>query len=195
MRRLRPREAAARVMVAVIAEPYATVPAMTDLARWRRLNPLAVWAQIVVQAGPTPSQQATLVGAVTDALNRRHMRPTQLILLAAGMTGRLALDLVLAGVFPCAGIVAVDIPCTALRTPIVPTAAAVRLVVREQAMPSAPDDLLGALRASEIDERIMRLKPAGAHDAHAVASAAEAFLLELVATVSREAGNGVRSHA
>jgi hypothetical protein len=183
---------AAEAMVAVLAERGAPeMPAGADLARWKQLNPLAIWTQIPLPTGPVSSWRAAMVEAATAALNMRHMRPAQLILLGAGETGRLALELVLEGRFACAGIVVIDIACDPLPSSIAPTTTAVRLVAHDGPGAARQDSLVTALRGADIDERIIMLKPSGAHDAQAIASAAEAFLLELVATVSCRASNGV----
>jgi hypothetical protein len=183
---------AAEVMVAVITWQAApAMPAGADLARWKRLNPLAIWTQILLPTGPVCSWRAAMVEAVTAALNRRHMRSAQLILLGTGEAGRLALELVLEGQFACAGIVVIDVACGPLPSPIAPTTTAVRLVAHDEPGAAQQDGLVTALRGADIDERIIMLKPSGAHDAQTIASAAKAFLLELVATVSCRASNGV----
>jgi hypothetical protein len=101
-----------------------------------------------------------------DAMLARHgIRARQLILLGEGRAGRLALELVLQGA----------------------------LVVSPQDRGHTPNDLVSALRTADIDERIIRLSPASADDARVAASAAETFVLELVATVGHQARHGVRT--
>ncbi|KJC59684.1 hypothetical protein UP10_17195 [Bradyrhizobium sp. LTSPM299] len=181
-------------MVTVVSD--ANAPAMSmaaDLQRWRQQNPLAVWARADVPGGSAELRRAALIAAVTASRDRWHKHPTHLILLGAGAAGRLALELVLEDVLACAGIVVADIPCAPPRLPIVSSTTAVRLVVRKDG-PVPADGLIDALRAADLDERILMLPPGATRDAQAIASATGTFLLELVATISRQASNGVRSH-
>jgi hypothetical protein len=182
---IRPAHDAAKVMVAVIAgpdTPLIVTPA--KLTRWRRLTPLALWCAVPVHdAGP----DAILHGVAAE-LARQGVQPHQLILLAEGKTGRAALELVLQGTLACAAILAIAVPCTALPFAVVPTAAAVRLVVDCE---DTPADLIRALRAADIDARIIRLDPQASRDARTVANAAETFVLELVANASRQTRHGV----
>ena len=181
--RARPPRYAAKVMVAVIAGPDAPLVAtLKDLPRWRRLTPLALWSTVPVgDAGPNE-----IMHGVAAELARQGAQPRQLILLAEGRPARAALELVLRGALACAGILAIAVPCAALPFRIAPTAAAVRLVVRREDGEDAPGDLIGALRAADIDARIIRLDQAANRDARAAASAAETFILELVANSSRQ---------
>lgn len=96
--------------------------------------------------------------------------------------GRAALELVLRGTIDCAGLLAIAVPCAALPFRIVPTAAAIRLVMTHQ---DAPADLTTALRAADIDTRIIGFAPGATNDSQAAASAAETFVLELVANATR----------
>jgi hypothetical protein len=190
----RPATSAARspagVIVGVIAGPEGPAGAIAQaLPHWRRLTPLAVWSTVNLQRpGPTEIMRGV------DAMLARHgIRARQLILLGEGRAGRLALELVLQGALSCAGMLAIAIPCAALPFPIVPTAAAIRLVVSPQDLGHTPNDLVSALRTADIDERIIRLSPASADDSRVAASAAETFVLELVATVGHQARHGVRT--
>jgi hypothetical protein len=179
-----------KVVVGVIAEPGAPAIRMErELPRWRQLTPLALWTIVNVR----DTSRAGILHGVAAALDRQGVPGNQLILLGEGIAARRALELVLQGTLDCAGILAIAIPCAALPFRIVPTAAAVRLVVHDDRCEGAPDDLIGALRAADIDERIIKLNPAAAHRARAAASAAETFVLELVATVGRQARHGVRT--
>jgi len=179
---------AARVLVIVLTGADArALPTAADLLHWRRQNPLAAWAQVAVQSEP-----AAIIEAVTAACVEMNVDPDQMILIGTGSTGRLALELVLDGHLACAGIVAADVSCATLRSPIVSTATAVRLVARMDT-PAQPRGLIDALRAADIDERIMMLSAGARRDAQAIAGATGTFLLELIATISRRAGNGVRS--
>ena len=184
----RPVRTAAKVMVAVIAGPDTPLIATSDeLRRWRALTPLASWSTISVR-GANPDEISQGVAA---ELARQHAKAHRLILLAEGKAARAALELVLQGALDCAGILAIALPAAALPFRIIPTAAAVRLVVRREEREDVPADLITALRAADIDARIISLDPAAARDARTVASAAEPFLLELVANASHQTRHGV----
>jgi hypothetical protein len=155
-----------------------------DLERWRRLTPLASWTIINLRS----TARSEILRNADAVLNQKHIAAHQLILLGRGIAMRRALELVLQGALVCAGILAIDIPCTPLPFRIVPTAAAIRLVVPRGG--SASDDLVRALQAADLDERVIALNPMGRGDARAAARAAETFVLELVATVGRQAHHG-----
>jgi hypothetical protein len=185
----RPPRIAAKVMVAVIAGPDAPLVATpVELRRWRALAPLASWSTISVRdASPDEISHGVAAG-----LARQDVEAHRLILLAEGKAARAALELVLQGALDCAGILAIAPSGAALPFRIVPTAAAVRLVLRREKHEDAPADLITALRAADIDARIISLDPAAARDARAAASAAEPFFLELVANASRQTRHQAR---
>ncbi len=170
-------------MVAVLAGPDAPLVATpAELTRWRALTPLALWSTVSVpDAGPDE-----ILHGVAAELVRRDVGAPQLILLAEGNAARTTLELVLQGALDCAGLLAIALPCVALPFRIVPTAAAIRLVAQRGEREDTPADLITALRAADIDARIISLDPTVARDARAVASAAESFVLELVANASRQ---------
>jgi hypothetical protein len=183
-----PARYASKVMVAVIAGPDAPMVATAkDLSCWRRLTPLALWSTVRVRDG-SPDE---ILHGVAAEIARQDVQAHQLILLGEGRPARSALELVLQGALDCAGILAIAIPCVALPFPIVPTAVGVRLVLQRGDCEGAPDDLITALRAADIDERIVRLNQAATHVARTAASAAETFVLELVANASRQGRYGV----
>ncbi|WP_426407617.1 hypothetical protein [Bradyrhizobium ganzhouense] len=152
------------------------------LRRWRRLTPLAVWSAVSVGRG---SSEEVLRSLATQ-IARQNVDPHRLILLAEGNTARAALELVLQGAIDCAGLLAIAASRAPLPFPILPTAAAIRLVVRHQDRPDAPADLITALSASYVDTRIIGFDALAANDLRAAASAAETFVLELVANASRQ---------
>lgn len=167
-------------MVAVLAGPNAPLVAMpAELARWRALTPLALWSTVSVH-GTSPDE---ILRGVAAGLARQGADAHQLILLAEGQAARTALELVLQGTLDCAGILAIALPCTTLPFRIVPTAAAIRLVVQPEERGDVPVALITALQAADIDARITSLNR---HDTRAAASAAETFVLELVANASRQ---------
>jgi hypothetical protein len=189
--RAEPARFATKVLVTVIAEDGGpAVATAKDVARWRRLTPLTIWTSLNVR-DPTRS---AITQAVDKVLSTHAMQPCRLIVFGAGAVGRCALELVLEGVLDCAGMLAVDVPCAPLPFRIADTAAAVRVVVGQVDCGAQHADLLGALRAADIDERIIRLNAAGPYEPQATANAAETFLLELVALASRQAGNGARAN-
>ena len=177
---VRPAHDVSNVMVAVVAGPDAPLVATAGaLPRWRRLTPLAVWSTLPVR----DASRDEILRGVAALLARYDVHAHQLILLTEGKAGRTALELVLEGALDCAAILAIAVPCAALPFPILPTAAALRLVVD---CDDASADLISALRNADIDTRIIRLSPAASRDVRTVASAAETFVLELVANASRQ---------
>jgi hypothetical protein len=185
----RPARTTAKAMVAVIAAPDAPLVATPEeLRRWRRLTPLALWSTVSVRDA---SRDAILHGIAAQRA-RQDAAPPQLIVIAEGKAARAALELVLQGALGCAGILAITVSCAALPFRIVPAVAAVRLVVQREEREPAPADLITALRAADMDLRIIGLNPAAAGDARTAASAAETFVLELVANASRQGLHQVR---
>lgn len=179
----RPARTAAKVTVAVIAGPDATLVARPEeLRRWRRLTPLALWSAVSVR-GASPDE---ILHGVAAELARQGVEANRLILLAEGKAARAALELVLQGAIDCAGLLAIAVPCAALSFRIVPTAAAIRLVVWREDREDTPADLITALRGADIDTRVIGFDSATTNDARAAASAAETFVLELVANASRQ---------
>jgi hypothetical protein len=178
-----PARTAAKVAVAVIAGPNASpVATPEELRRWRRLTPLASWSAVSVH-GSRPDE---IMRAVAAELARQDVEAHRLILLAEGQAARAALELVLQGAINCAGLLAIAVPCAALSYRIVPTATAIRLVVRREDREHRPADLITALRDADIDARIIGINSAAAIDARAAAAAAETFVMELVANASRQ---------
>jgi hypothetical protein len=182
----RPARTAAKALVAVLAGPDAPLIATAaELARWRALTPLALWSAVSVRdAGPDE-----ILRGVAAELARQDAGLHQLILLAEGHAARTALELVLQGTLDCAGILAIAVPCATLPFRVVPTAAAIRLVVQHEGRGDVPVALITALQAADIDTRITGLNR---HDTRAAASAAETFVLELVANASRQGRHQIR---
>ncbi|HEX7921651.1 MAG TPA: hypothetical protein VF583_11905 [Bradyrhizobium sp.] len=183
----RPRRATTGVLVGVLVAPDAASIAVPEtFARWRRLTPLATWLPIELRE----TSYAGILRGVADALDRVGMIPRQLILLGERSVARRMLELALRGELPCGGIVAIDVDSDALPFPIAPTVTAIRLVVHRN--DDAPQgDLIGALRAADVDARIIHLDlTAGRGAEAAAASATETFVLELVATIGRRTTDG-----
>jgi hypothetical protein len=129
---------------------------------------------------------------VAATLDQRKVPPGRLVLVGEGDNARLALELVLERALDCAGILGVGVFRATLPSPIIPTAAAVRLVFLGNS-PQRTGDLISALRSTDMDVRIIRLNSAAARDVSCAGEAAETFVLELVATVSHQARHGVRT--
>lgn len=175
----RPARTAAKAMVAVLAGPdVPLVVTDAELPRWRALTPLASWSAISVRDA---SPDEVLRGVAAE-LARQDAEAHQLILLAEGKAARTTLELVLQGTLDCAGILAIALSCKTRPFRVVPTAAAIRLVVQHEGRGDMPVALIRALQAADIDTRITSLNR---HDTRAAASAAETFVLELVANASR----------
>ncbi|OKO72469.1 hypothetical protein AC628_26225 [Bradyrhizobium sp. NAS96.2] len=174
-------------MVGVLVAPDAVEIAMPEaFARWRQLTPLATWQPIALRE----TSYAGILNGVAAALDRTGMSPRQLILLGEGPIARRMLELTLRGELPCGGIVAIDVASEAPPFPVVPTVTAIRLVIHHN--DEAPQgSLIGALRAADLDARIINLDlTAGRGTQAAAASATETFVLELVATIGRRTTDG-----
>jgi hypothetical protein len=171
------------VVVAVVAGPeWPAVAAPADLARWRRLTPSATWLVINV---PRADRSRT-AKAIAETIERKRVRPDRLILFGTGEVGRVVLELVMEGALECAGILIVDVPCRPLPFGDLETDAVIRLVVHQDN--DNEPGLVDQLKRADIDERIIRLIQFGATTSQATARAAEAFLMELVATVDHRPG-------
>lgn len=177
-----------QVLVAVVGHGRsAEIPAFAGLASWKRMIPLADWMSVDLRHAPQSLDRDWVERTLVSALDRRHIRPGKLVLLGEKEAGRLALDLVLDGTIECAGILVVDVPCMPLRVRIVPTLAAIRLIVREGATRVIEQsNLLDDLRGADVDERIMMLPAKDIDFSEATARAAETFLVELVARASHQ---------
>jgi hypothetical protein len=182
----RPARTTAKALVAVLAAPDAPLVATAaELARWRALTPLALWSAISVRDA-SPDE---ILHGVAAELARQDAEAHQLILLAEGKAARTALEVVLQGTLDCAGLLAIAISCAALPFRVVPTAAAIRLVVQHEERGDVPVALITALHAADIDTRITSLNR---HHTRAAASAAETLILELVANASRQSRHQIR---
>jgi hypothetical protein len=185
---LRPVRQHAAVLVGLLGGPdKESVGIARHLPRWRRLTPLASWTVI----NTTETSRTGILRGVAAALDQRNVPPRRLVLLSEGDIARLALELVLERALDCAGILGVSVSRAALPSPIVPTAAAIRLVVHGNG-PQRTGDLISALHSTDMDVRIIRLNSA-AREVGCAGEAAETFVLELVATVGRQARYGVRT--
>jgi hypothetical protein len=180
-----PARTTAKAIVVVLVGPDTPLVATpAELPRWRALTPLALWSTVSVRDA-SPDE---ILRGIAAELARQDAEAHLLVLLAEGQAARTAFELVLQGALDCAGILAIALPCTTLPFRVVPTAAAIRLVVQHEKRGNLPVALITTLQAADIDARITSLNW---HDMRAVASAAETFVLELVANASRQSCHGV----
>jgi hypothetical protein len=117
----------------------------------------------------------------------------QLVMLGWHDTARVALELILNGAITCAGIVAVDVPCTLPRDPIATTAASIRIVRHETEMNSLERGLIDALRQQDADVRLMNPPAGGTHARDVTTRATATFLSELTAKACRQSSASKRS--
>jgi predicted esterase len=175
------------------SERNAAAVSTTDLRN--QVAPLADWIEI--DLGPVSPSRRTqwLTNELSNALRRRQMRPSQLVLLSWHNAAHTALGLILRGALPCAGIVAVDIPCTLPPAPLSISAASIRIVLHGRQHDPADARLIDALRRQDADVRFMTL-PSGSSEAGEItARAAATFLSELTARACRQSTeNTGRSH-
>jgi hypothetical protein len=131
----------ARPTIALIAGlELAPAGLAEDLTRWRRLMPSATWTSVrLPELNPT-----SIVHGVAALRIRRSLKRGQLILFGTGDTARRALELVVQGALDCAGMLAVDIPCSPLSRRVAFVPAAIRLVVSRDGSLPPDEDLVGA---------------------------------------------------
>ena len=177
---LRPVRQHAPVLVGLLGGPDKEIA--RHLQRWRRLTPLAFWTVI----NTTETSRTGILQGVAATLDQRKVPPRRLVLVGEGDIARLALELVLERALDCAGILGVGVVRAALPSPIIPTAAAIRLVVHGNGL-ERTGNLISTLRSTDMDVRVIRLNSATACDVSCAGEAAETFVLELVATVGRQA--------
>jgi hypothetical protein len=156
--------------------------------RWQASVPQAAFVGVELDAAVEATDVAALQRAAAGAAAARSIRMSEIVLLGAGAAGRFAVDVVLRGAIPAAGVIGLDLAPPRFPFRIVPTPAKVRLVrhgTRED--PHAADfrTLVEAMQRQGIDVRCMALPPA-ANDAPGVTlRACSTFLVELVACASR----------
>lgn len=166
------------------AEPDAD--AVNHRALREQVAPLADWVEVDISTAPTSQRQSWLRRELSSALGRKHMHLGQLVMLGWHDTARIALDLILKGAITCAGIVAVDVPCTLPRDPIAATAASIRIVRHDSEMGGLEAGLIDALRQQDADIRLMNLPAGGTHARDVTTRAAATFLSELTAKACRQ---------
>lgn len=187
---------AAQALVAVVTgDPDGETGGPIDLARWKRVSPLADWIWIDMREAPPSSDGAWLRRKLSELTDRRRMQPGQLVLLGWRNAGRIALNLVLDGTLTCAGIVGVDIPCATPQGTIAPMTAGIRLVLHGGEVSHTDEgNLVNVLRREHADARIMMLPSVGFDVAEATVRATGTFLFELVAKASSHAIHQGRSN-
>ena len=161
--------------------------ALAFAPRWRQSAPQAAFVGIELDTAVVRTEIAALPRAAAAAATARSIRPSQIVLVGAGVAGRLAVDLVLQRAIPATGVIGLDIPPSPAPSAIVPTLAKVRLVQhRTDEDPHAINlrALVDAMQRQDVDVRSMIL-PDAAHDAPGVTlRACGSFLVELVANAS-----------
>jgi hypothetical protein len=179
----------AQVIVAAFIGPDGlAIGAAKDLERWRRLTPLADWttinlastarSEIFAQRGRRARAKAYCRTSADPARGNRHAARARTRTAGCTYLRRHSCD---------------RLPCPPLPFRIMPTAAAMRLVVQGGSHSASPDFVRALLVAAGLDRRTITLI-VGRSDARAAVSAADTFILELVATVGRQACHGDRTN-
>src|SRR5690349_25082946 len=100
--------------------------------QWQPIVPRAACVGMELDAASDATLRQTdlvpLRRAAADAATARLIQPSQIILFGTGKAGRLAVDLVLHGAIPGAGVLGLDISLEQDPSRVLPTAARVRLV-------------------------------------------------------------------
>lgn len=181
--------ASASALVVILSGPcQGAEQALAFAPRWQASVPQAAFVGVELGAPVEATDVAALRRTAAGAAAARSIRMSEIVLLGAGAAGRFAVDLVLRGAIPVAGVIGLDLPPPHRPFRVVPTPAKVRLVrhaTRED--PHAGDfrALVAAMQRQEIDVRCMVLPPV-ANDAPGVTlRACSTFLVELVASASR----------
>jgi hypothetical protein len=159
------------------------------LARaWQPTVPRAAFVGIELDTAVRNTDVAALRRAIAAEAIARRTQPSQIILCGTGDAGRLAVDLLLQGAIPGAGVIGVDISLEPASGCFGATSAMVRLVQR-----TTIDDpnatrfraLIGALHEQKVDLRSMVLPDLSQGASRATMRAGGGFLAELVANASR----------
>ena len=163
------------------------------LARqWQPIVPRAAFVGIELDAASDATLRQTdlvpLRRAAADAATARLIQPSQIILFGTGKAGRLAVDLVLQGAIPGAGVLGLDISLEPDPSRVLPTAARVRLV--QHSMDDDPratrfHALIEAMQRQAVDVRSMILSDVARASPGVTLRAGGTFLGELVAAASR----------
>ena len=162
----------------------AAVVSTTD--RRNDVAPFADWIEIDLAPVSPARREHWLGNELSNALRRRHMHSGQLVLLGWHNAAYTALSLILREAMPCAGIVAVDMPCILPPALVSVTAASIRIVLHERQHDPADARLIDALRRQDADIRLMTLPSGETEAAEITARATAAFLSELTAKACRQ---------
>jgi hypothetical protein len=153
---------------------------------WQPAVPQAAFVGIELDTPVRNADIAALRQAAADAAAARSIGPSQIILFGTGEAGRLAVDLVLRGAMTATGVIGLDISLADAPSPVLPTAAMVRLVQQgadDPARAARFRGLVEAMRRQHLDVRSMLLPDAATLSVTMRAGAV--FLVELVAKASR----------
>jgi predicted esterase len=155
--------------------------------QWHPTVPRSAFVGIEVDAVIGKTDIVALRGAIAKLATARSIQPSQIILCGTGDAGRLAVELLLQGLIPAAGVIGLDITLEPAAGRVLPTMAMVRLVQhRTTDDPSATrfHALIEALRRQDVDVRSMMLPDPAQASPRATVRAGGAFLAELVANAS-----------
>jgi hypothetical protein len=154
--------------------------AVNSLTLRNQVSPLADWLEVDIGGTSLARWESRLRQELSAALGRKHMDFSQLVLMGWRDAARAALDLILKGAITCAGIVAVDVPCTLPSAPIAATAASIRIIRHDDGSQQGAG-LIDSLRRHDADIRLMNLPAGGRHARDVTTRATAAFLSELTA--------------
>jgi hypothetical protein len=138
-----------------------------------------------------PADPLLLRSAVRHASNVHAVQSMQTVLFGMGAAGGMAVDSVLQGLLPIAGVIGVDISAGSESRRMVASAAMVRLIQHstdDDPRASGLQTLVNDMRRHELDVRSMVLPSASRSDPAVAIRASGTFLVELVANASRASG-------
>jgi hypothetical protein len=181
--------APASALVVILFAPCMGAEQVLALApQWQASVPQAAFVGVELDGVVEATDIATLRRTAAGAAAARSLRMSEIVLLGAGAAGGFAVDLVLRGAVPAAGVIGLDISPPQLPFRIAPTPAKVRLVrhgTREDPHAAGFRALVEAMQRQEIDVRCMVLPPTANAAPGVTLRACSTFLVELVACASR----------
>jgi hypothetical protein len=180
-------------LIVILFEPDLRAQAEEFARQWAPGVPHGAFAGLELDLTARRIDLVALRTLLAEAAEARGLQTQQIVLLGAGLAGRLAIDLVLLGAVPGAAVITLDIPLEAAPATLASVPASVRMVQN-----STPDDpqgerfraIVDALQSRRINIRSMLLPDLEAARQRATLRAAGAFLVELVANASRLTSTG-----
>lgn len=151
---------------------------------WQPMVPRAQFLGVEFEDMLWNVNQAALQRIMVEAVAARGLTPGQMLLLGLGEAGRFAMELVLHGVLPAAGVMAYDMPLMGAKMLPPRSAAAFRFV--QQTSPDDPGNiqfrsLVRKLQRQDIDVRAIILPEDSLWNHDMPMRAGTSFLVELVA--------------